>query len=231
MHRNLRRRLSAVAVALLVLFLPMAATADIVTGNYSGGGSGGGSTVQDNTTIPISALMTAPTAGSRSWVDFTPLTGEIFTFGELTSLSATFHSIDGSSGDGFPCLTVLLDDTNTNKDALLYIYLGNANYDTGINGWSDQNVIGNPDLGRYRMSTSGEPIVQTYADALAAYGDMTVLQFAFVVGMGNQPLSAPRSVNLYSINATYSPEPASFVLAGTAIAGLIFLRKRASARR
>jgi len=146
------------------------------------------------------------TNSTFSYVGFIP--GGSVTFAQLTSLSATFTSNSGGSGGGTPRLSISLNDHGTPKS--LYIYLGNPpNYvdnDAALNTYSNRNLIGNNDAGRYDDShfAGGSPYT-TYSNALALLGSLPVLEIYYVTDtFGNFP---SRDETLQAINMT-GPCPA-----------------------
>ncbi|HEV3330743.1 MAG TPA: hypothetical protein VG096_07170 [Bryobacteraceae bacterium] len=113
-------------------------------------------------------------------MDFVP--NQTFTFSQLTSLFATFHSNSGGSGGGTPRLVVDLVGSGP-----LVIYLGDSpaftDSDAVLNTYSGFNVIGNNDPGRYDTSftglVGGSPST-TYSAALALVGSEQVLDIDYV---------------------------------------------------
>lgn len=107
------------------------------------------------------------------------------TFGDLTHLSATFTSIAGGSGGGTPRLEVHLSGQGR-IGIRLGISPAFSDTDATLNTFSDLNLIGNNDPGRYDLSAlipSGSANA-TYTQALAAAGAFTVERIDFVADDG-----------------------------------------------
>lgn len=229
---NVGRTLLAV-IASTVLFAATSAFAAPVTGTYdTGDGSDG------NQASPLGAsppyTLTA-TASTYSYVMFHP--DQVFTFAQLTSLSADFVSNSGGSGGGSPRLRVQFDTNHDSvADGSISIYLGTspsfADSDTVLNTFSGFNVIGNNDTGRYDTSAflGGSPFTN-YAAALAMLGAADVLRLGFVIDTFD-PLAA-RNLTLNAINASADiggavPEPGSLALVALGL-GAFFARRRKQA--
>lgn len=210
------------------LVLAAGCTASVVTGVYVTG---------DQATQSGSSFNLTATPSTDSYVLFYP--NQTYTFAQLTSLSANFVSLLGGDGGGSPRLRILLDadfdndpvpGDNDGNDASISIYLGQSpgysDSDAVLNTYSGVNLIGNNDPGRYDtsgMPTGGSPFT-TYADALAKYGNMTVLRYGYVL----DTYSNPRSETLNSINVTAeapTPEPATWGLFGFGIIALRAFRR------
>ena len=183
-----------------------------VTGAYAtGDGSDGNQASPLGTTPPYHLTATNSTF---SYVVFYP--GQSFTFAQLASFSATFTSNAGGAGGGAPRLRILLDADSDNdpigdgdaNDASISVYLGPSpsfvSNDAVLNTYSNFNVIGNNDAGRYDtsgMPTGGSPFT-TYADALAKYGSLRVLRLGFVIDTFSAFPS--RDETLVSINGSFT---------------------------
>jgi len=126
------------------------------------------------------------------------------TFAQLTTLSATFTSNSGGSGGGTPRFSVELNDNGIPRN--LHIFLGNSpnftDSDAVLNGYSNMNLIGNNDPGRYDDSqfAGGSPFT-TYANALALVGSLPVLEIFYVTDTFGTGTHFPdRDETLFSIN-------------------------------
>ncbi|HEX2828701.1 MAG TPA: PEP-CTERM sorting domain-containing protein [Burkholderiales bacterium] len=159
---------------------------------------------------------------------------QTFTFAQLTSFSATFSSLSGGSGGGSPRLFVEIDTDNNRStyNGAVQILLGNspsfADSDAALNAYSNVNLIGNNDPGRYDLSQLGGSATTDYAAALALVGGIQVQGFDFVTDTFT-PL-ADRSLTLTSLNAVADiaavPEPGSLALIGAALGALGLSRRR-----
>jgi hypothetical protein len=213
----------------IALSVATGAFAAPVTGTYStGNGSDGNMATPLGGTPPYTLTATASTF---SYVLFNP--DQAFTFSQLTSFSADFHSNSGGAGGGSPRLRILLDTNHDNVgDGSISIYLGDSpNYisgDAALNAYSGFNVIGNNDAGRYDISGLGGSPFTTYANALAMFGGADVLRFGFVLDTFGQ--FADRNLTLNGFNAEIAlgaavPEPGSIALVALGF-GALCLRRR-----
>lgn len=154
------------------------------------------------------------TNSTFSYVGFTPgilyNPGVPFTFADLTSLFANFHSNSGGSGGGTPRLSVHVFDSS-NVERRILIYLGNSpsftDSDAALNAYSGVNLIGNNDAGRYDTSAfpGGSPFT-TYSgspsSALSLAGDNRVGDIFYVTDtFGSFP---SRDETLFSIGGSVS---------------------------
>lgn len=206
-----------------------------ITRTYdTGDGSDGNSATRLGATPPYTLTATVSTF---SYVLFHP--GQAFTFAQQSSLSADFVSNSGGSSGGSPRLRVQLDTNHDSVgDGSISIYLGTspsyADADALLNTFSNFNVIGNNDAGRYDTSAflGGSPFT-THSAALAMLGNADVLRLGFVMDAFH-PL-ASQNLTLNGIHATAEigdgavvPEPGIVALMAIGFGALCARRRKQS---
>lgn len=105
------------------------------------------------------------------------------TFAQLTKLSTDFNVTDDNCGGGSPRFSVKVDQAGTEKN--IFVYLGDApNYNTCTpNTWVNSGDL--LETGKtVDTSQLGGSFYQSYDDAVAAFGSLTVTKISLVTDAG-----------------------------------------------
>jgi hypothetical protein len=155
-------------------------------------------------------------------------------FSSLATLSASFTDIAGGAEGGAPRFSLQFGSSG-----YLHILLGTSpNFNDSdpaafTTAYSDFNVIGNEDTGRYDDSQFGGSPFTTYSHALGLLGGLSVTDIFFVLD-GGWGANGMQHLTLNSIDvngtiyAANSPLPAALPLFGSGLGmiGLLGWRKK-----
>lgn len=135
---------------------------------------GGAELVSPGHNSPTSAELVSNTDEAFSGVDLTVPEG--LTVGDLETLSTWFYFEEGSCGGGSPRFSISTSEGN------IFVYLGDYPNYTGCpqNMWIDSgNLVDDEDF--VDTSQLGGTFYQSWADAVAAFGDLEITSIQLVV--------------------------------------------------
>jgi hypothetical protein len=216
MKRQILTALSTIALAMTVA---SAANATTITGSYTFDGA----TTPTNQTGPWTMTSTDGTYSILRFVFDTPVL-----FSDLTSFAIDYNAVQGGIGGGSPRVAFV-----TSGGDFFYVHLGPAGSfaDPTLGPGNTGNLLALADLGRYDLGGLGGSAYTDRADALSLAGSLSIVRASIVIDSfgGNDRNFVINGISAQSadFNDTAAvPEPASMVLLGTSLAGLLVVRRK-----